>query len=260
MSASIELKDYNQVAQDLLVPFDDSEISQREGSGNQTFSFVPPERYRYRLLRIFSNGFTFSITNTVEGKSGVKGTGHFIGEVPEDGVRYDITVDVFESWTFKKDSDVVLNRDQSYSKLASAGLKACAREMGLGLHLYDKAVKKSSSVKPATKTSVKPSASKTSTVKSKVPASDGDHGDYSQYFDENWDGSDELRFTKQKGTAYSELEDGMISWLINKDDQEGNPNPDKGALKEMARRMADGGSNAQERAEKSVDEDEDYPF
>lgn len=239
MAVDIEIEKYNPVAQLLLEAFDESEISEREGSGNQTFSYVPPERYRYRLLKIFSNGYTFHLTNTTETKLGVKGTAHFIGEVPEEGVRYDIIVDVFEPWTFKRESKDILNPEQSFMKLASAGVKAIAREIGLGLHLYDKAAKKSG----GSKSSASSSGSKSS-------------GNASPSHDGEWTGDEEVTFgTKWKGKKWKEVDDDYLTY-VTKDPEKAN----KLALKEIARRQKNAASDGQSKAEQSVDEDENFPF
>ena len=250
---AIDLDGYNPVAQSLLEAFDESEISEREGNGGKSFSYVPPERYRYRLLRVFPQGYTFHISDLNEGKAGVRATAHFIGEAADEGVRYDIKVAVFEPWS-KTQNGEFYSLDQTYAKLNSAGLKGSAREMGLGLHLYDKTAKKTGASKP-------------SAAKKPNPKKDEDLGDYAEFFDEEWDGSDALKITKHKGTPYNELDDGLLSWLINKVDQNEKPNPDKGALKEMARRMAEGGGEATKRAKASTaskspkaSDDDEFPF
>lgn len=247
MAADIDLKEYNAVAQLLLEAFADSEISEREGSGGKMFSYVPPERYRYRLLKIFANGYQFHLSNTSEGQRGIKGTAHFIGEVPEEGVRYDIKVDVFEPWSKTKEGEIFAP-DQSFMKLASAGLKAVAREMGLGLHLYDKAQKTG---KAAAKPAAKP-ASKGGT-KAKGSSDNAD-------FDADWDGTEEVTFGKHKGDAWSEIEDNYLEF-ITKDPEKAN----KKALKEIARRQSEAGDTGASNAKKAMDnkggaDDDEFPF
>lgn len=254
MAADIDLKSYNETSQALLMPFDESEISEREGSGNQTFSYVPPERYRYRLLNVFAEGYKFSVTVTEIRPTGVAGSAHFVGSVMETGVAYDIVIPVFEPWTFKSGTKDILNPDQTFSKLASAGIKACAREMGLGLHLYDKAAKKTSSGS----SSSKPAASKAKAA----PAGTGD-GEGIPNFDADWDGTENVTFgTKYKSKPWTECDDDYLDFITSDPDK-----ANKKALKEIARRQSIAGSAGNEQASKSLaakaetaEDDDDFKF
>lgn len=266
MALDIDLSLYNSVAQLLLEAFADSEISEREGSGGKTFSYVPPERYRYRLLKAFPNGFTFHCTVTSVGKAGIQGSAHFIGDCPEDGVKYDIIAPCFEGWTKSSSTGDIIAPEQSFQKLTSAGLKAIAREIGLGLHLYDKAPRTVSSKPAAAKAAASKPAASTG-----APAGDGNGV---PDFDPAWDGSKGIPFKMSetpKGTPYADMDDKAIEWMCNKtksrDDD--TPNPDQGALKERARRIvmagATGASKATAAAEaknesSANDSDDDFLF
>ena len=252
MSAELDLKQYNAVAREALVPFDQSEISTREGAGGQNFSYVPPERYRYRLLRIFKNGYAFGIipgTVTVT-KTGVQADfrlrGELLDETEMNNVVYDVTATAFEPYTFKRESTEILNIDQTFSKLMSAGLKLCARKLGLGLHLYDNPARQASGG------GSKPSSGGGGYQSGAGVDPNGDH------FDPNWTGADTIAYSKHKGTPYNQLEDGMISFCCNLTDREtGAPKPDVKALKERARRQKAAASG---NASSDDLDDDDIPF
>lgn len=232
------MKDYNSVARLLLEAFDEAEISQRDGADNKSFSFVPPERYRYRLLRVFPNGYKFHVDQIAESKLGVRGQATFVGDVPEEGVRYDISVPAAEPWTFKKGTTDILNYDQAYAKLTSAGLKAIAREMGLGLHLYDKAANRSTG----------------GTKSSGNANSAGTH-------DSEWTGDEKVNIGKFKNTDTrwndeDAVDGGYLDYVTSGD------KPNQKALKEIARRLKASGDGGQRKAESSANahEDSDFPF
>lgn len=238
MAADTNLSEYNSVAQLLLVAFDDAEISEREGSGGKMYSYVPPERYRYRLLKAFPNGFTLETTVTRVGKLGIEGSTHFVGEVPEEGIRYDITVPCFEAWTFKSGTQDIIQPEQSYMKLASAGLKAFSREIGLGLHLYDKAPR---TVNTSTRVNnPAPAASSTSTGTG--------NGNGIPNFDSEWDGSVHCTIgTKIKGQPWANATDDYLEFLT-RDPEKAN----RFALKEIARRQSLAGQTGNASAAASV--------
>ena len=238
--------EYNSIATALLEPFDDSEISTREGAGGKSFSYVDPARYRYRLLQVFKNGFTFGIVHgsVVIGKTGVYAEYRFTGEDPETLIRYDITVPAFEAFSETKEGKV-FGLDQMMNKLTSAGLKNAARELGLGLHLYDKAARSTTSNKARTQ---------------HAASSDEDDED-SDDEGSDWDGTAKVSFgQKWKGTPYKDVDADWIDWAATKD------KPDQGAVKEQKRRKAgaaSAGSKAaskQSKAKPADDEDDDIPF
>jgi hypothetical protein len=204
----------NKLAEALLVPFDDSQISERHQNPKDTstpiFSYVDPAHYRRRLLETFTKGFLLHVEDAKLEAPGVVAQAHFIGE--QDGVKYDIKMPVFEEYTISTTTNKAIQIAQTFSKLGSAGAKAVSRELGLGLHLYDKVTRK---------------------VSGGSNASTSAAGTSSAAPDAQWDGSAKVTFgAKYKGMAYKDIEDGWITWAATKD------KPDQGAVKELARRKA----------------------
>jgi hypothetical protein len=202
----------NKLAEALLVPFDDSQISERHQNPKDTttpiFSYVDPAHYRRRLLETFTKGFLLHVEDAKLEAPGVVAQAHFIGE--QDGVKYDIKMPVFEEYTISTTTNKAIQIAQTFSKLGSAGAKAVSRELGLGLHLYDKVTRK---------------------VSGGSNASTSAAGTSSAAPDAQWDGSAKVTFgAKYKGMAYKDIEDGWITWAATKD------KPDQGAVKELARR------------------------
>jgi hypothetical protein len=235
-------KDFNAVAKALLEPFDDSLISQRKGAGEKTFSYVAPENYRARLLEVFTGGFEFGIVpgSLQIGKEGVAGVYRFKGERPDEGVVYEITVPAYEAYTKKSDTGEVITIDQTMNKLSSAGLKNAAREIGVGLHLYDKVASGGSGSSGGTSTR---SGSSTAS-KAGSNASTGD-----------WDGTETITFGKHNGTQWKDIDDGYLAF-ITKDPEKANAT----ALKEIARRKSTAVETAQSSASGASSDDEEFPF
>ena len=248
-SAQQEPGGYNPVAEALLVPFDQSLISQREMNGN-TFDFVSPEHYRYRLLEVFGEGFTFSLDDVrvivSDGIAGLQGTAHFVGE--RDNVKYDITTTVFEAFVISKTTTHPISVEQSYMKLMSAGIKAVSREMGLGLHLYDKAPATAKAAAPKTSTAAPKATTAAAPKATAKPATAAPK-------EEAWDGSLLIAYgTKHKGTPYNEVDDGWLQWAGTQKDP-----PDRNAVKEIARRQKAAGSEEPGEPGESA-EDVEFPF
>lgn len=227
----IDPKKYSALAAKLLEPFDDSQIRQREGSGGKNFSYVPPEEYRYRLLESFPHGFAFGVIpgSTRLEKTGVHAEFAFEAEDPDTLTRYKITATAFEPWTLARETGAILNPDQTFAKLMSAGLKACCREIGIGLHLYDKGDSQS--------TGSSKSTSKTQTKAS----SKSEHGE--------WDGELTLKSGKHKGKKWKDTPDSFVEFLANMDE------PNELAIKELARR-----ASADSEDEETQESDDDLPF
>lgn len=259
---------YNAVAEALLVPFDESDITQRlqnpkkdfHEKYNPIFSYVTPEKYRYRLLETFTNGYEFGIIpgTVVFGKEGVFAIYNFKGSVGE--VRYDITVPVFEEYSYmydydaKQSTDKKINLDKQQNAMTSAALKAISTNLGLGLHLYDKTATQVNGGEKAPETAKAASGSSTRSAAS--GASQG----ASNANDSDWDGTAKVTFGKHKGKPYSEVDEGWLSWAANKTNDEGEPNPDKGSVRELARRKSTAGAAAQQSASAGVDDEGEFPF
>jgi hypothetical protein len=222
LAFTFKADDYNQVAAELLVPFDASLIKTRAQAG-KNFSYVPPDQYRKRILEVFCNGYRLEVcpSSIVETDHGVRAAYTFGGTVDE--VTYTISVPAYQEWTFKSGTYEAIQRDQAYNKLTSAALKAVCVNLGLGLHLYDKDEASSPVASGGGQTSAPRAASAPKASASTTPAGD-------------WDGSALWSFGKYKNTAYNALDDadylGYLQWAATKD------KPDNGAVKECTRREA----------------------
>jgi hypothetical protein len=234
----INTSEYNPVAALLLEPFADSEIRSRKGAENKTFSYVAPELYRYRLLKVFTEGYEFGLTDIVEGQLGVRGVAHFKGHI--DGIEYSVNgCPVFEPWTFSSSEPTKkVNPDQTYMKLSSAGLKAVSREIGLGLHLYDKTPQEGEAA--------------SSTPRSSAAAAVSTDG---------WDGEKLVGFGKKYPTTkWKDVPDDYLVFLTKDSD------PDKRrpeAVAEKARRADNNVAIGQEQASNAaapVGGDDEIPF
>ena len=223
-----ELAKFNELARELLEPFPESEIS----VNNQGFRYIDPERYRTRLLKAFPNGYYFHMEECVVGKTAVTGYGHFIGTLElqsGEKITYDLRPFCMEKFQVAQGTtDTTQKEDLSMKMLASALLKAASTEMGLGLHLYAKEVKRNGQVVSAA----------TGTAGAAAPASGGGYA-APVAADGSWDGSAPIPINMKdksgasmKGRPYSELDDKQVEFMATKD------RPDQGAIKERARRAA----------------------
>lgn len=209
----------NPVAQELLSPFSEDDISENNG-----LAYVDPARYRARLLEIFDAGFRFEVTGVmyVEALGGIQGEAHFVGE--KEGVTYDITATVFHEMQVGRESGDAQRIKETYNQLNSIGLKACAINMGLGLHMY---------LVPAKKGGATNSQTNGSTTKT--------YGD--------WDGSITFKKGKHAGEKYADVDDEYIEFLCNMD------TPSDLAIKERNRRKGTPTQTAPQETE-----DEEVPF
>ena len=189
------------------------------------FVYIGPEHYRERLHSICTSGFTLRIVETGSTPQGIIGQAQLIFTL--EGAHYDITVAIFENYTFAKDvttgklSQVILTPDQLRSKLNSAGVKAVLRELLVGNYLYKREDPKG--VKASAKSAATPAAKSTGSVASPAVKQSAGSPD-------TWDGSVLMSFGKLKGTAYAEIEEDYLIWAAGKD------RPDSGSVHELARR------------------------
>jgi hypothetical protein len=157
---SVNLEGYNKIAQLLLQPFDAEDLSYRlknpkkpEGPYNPKFTYVKPHKYRYRLHKIFEQGYSFKIHDVVFGAKGLTGYAYFKADVPEYNVSYEFDVLFSEDYTFAAEfiwnqatqtvdlpnpkAGEIIGLSETMQMANSAGLKAVCRELGIGLNLYD---------------------------------------------------------------------------------------------------------------------------
>lgn len=214
----------------LLEPFADDQISEIDG-----FSYVDPYQYRMRLHAIFQQGFKFQVRGLIVGKDNMTAQAYFSGRV--DDVEYEIEVPCAEKFIKASGTDTILKFEQSMNMLISAGLKAVCRELGIGLHLYEKAANKGGSKKGGGGQSA-PSGGG-------APASSNGP----------WDGNAAVTFGKHSGSKWRDIEDSYLEY-ITKDPEKAN----KLALQEIARRRANNVGEGQSNAAGAVDDDSEIPF
>ena len=214
------LAEFSEASQLLLEPFPEEDISYIDG-----FAYDDPERYRYRLLKVFKGGFSWHMEDCHETSfgdaKGLAGYGHFVGKV--DGELFDRRVFAFEKFQLGADDSPNAGKTQkeeyTAANLDSALLKQVSRDMGLGLHLYVKDAKKSSKKGGSTNT----------------PDTNASTGP--------WDGSYKWSFGKFAGSTYADpiykatyekptTEEYVkyLDWASTKE------RPDTGSIKEYARR------------------------
>jgi len=272
--STTNLGEYNVLARELLEPFGDDEISTTEDN----FSYVDPARYRLRLLKAFPNGYTFLIRDYTVQKTGLLGMAYFKGV--RDDVMYEFNVPFFEKYIvgakkFKNDNGEwvdnpkageILRLEQVVQMSTSAGLKSVCREMGLGLHLYEKAPKKAGTPGAAGSSAPRSSGggggyTNTSFI-ANTPEDEAKLENVQAWFDDKWDGSAVIGFTGQKGKKYVELEDGMINFLCEKmtDKNSGKRKADTNALKERARRAKNAEKDGSNNAASALTDEDEIPF
>ena len=210
----------------LLEPFADDQISEIDG-----FSYVDPFHYRTRLHQVFQQGFEFRVNSIVIGKDNMYGQAFFKGRV--DDLEFVIEVPCAEKYIKASGDGTILKFEQSVNMLISAGMKAICRELGIGLHLYEKTANKGGSKKGGSTGG--------------APAAAAPSGP--------WDGQAAITFGKHNGTKWCDIEDSYLEY-ITKDPAKANAL----ALKEIARRSANNVGEGRANAASAHSDDDSIPF
>lgn len=255
----MENLEFDSLVQEFIKPFDESEISQRKGAGNKTFSYIDPARYRYRALSIAKEDYTFRTyglglnefgaygeAELVIVRDGIKKTaGAFALEEHELGARFIYNPETQKYDKPNPDFGKVQNVSNTVKSLRSSLFKLCATELGIGLHLYEREAQKVNG------------SSNSGSTQNSGSSNSGSSGAPSGQ--REWDGKLKFKTGKNAGKMWLEVDLETIQYLSGLDGAVADM-----AAKELKRRNASAPAPAPQSElpeyEFQADTDDEVPF